>query len=425
MNLQISRLFAGRAEVQSNNLQTHIRAEPEKPQFSLLNARIRASFQAWFIAFKQIMPLYVAIHMGLLILDCMAPLFTQSDFQWGTFPIHGLWDIFAQWDGGHYAYLAVHGYTDEHRTAFFPLYPFLSNLILRTHIIHNPFLAGALVSNIAWLIVFVVFYRLVLEDFDQELAHRTVLYHTLFPTAFFLAVGYNESLLLCMVLLSFYHMRHGNWWLAGIFGFFACLTRLTGILLIVPFAYEYWRQKGFNLKKAFHPAILSIALLPAALFLYMFYCHMLFGDWLSFIHVQSQWGHHFEMPWYGIVQSIKAIHRAGILSFQGLRNLTDLLPDLFVLALLIGGFIGPWRLPRAYWSYLLFGVATFIVFQLSPVYQDYPLQSMGRYMLEVFPAFIIAAKIGRNRFFHLNYLIIVGTLLFFLTTQYLTKHWIL
>ena len=68
-------------------------------------------------------------------------------------------------------------------------------------------------------------YRLVEEDFDQERAYRTVLYLSVFPTSFFLAAAYNESLFLCFSLLSFYEMRHGRWWLAGLFGFLAGLTR--------------------------------------------------------------------------------------------------------------------------------------------------------------------------------------------------------
>jgi 4-amino-4-deoxy-L-arabinose transferase-like glycosyltransferase len=53
-------------------------------------------------------------------------------------------------------------------------------------------------------------YQLVREDFGSEIAERAVLYLAIFPTAFFFAAAYNESLFLCLALLSFYYMRHGQ-----------------------------------------------------------------------------------------------------------------------------------------------------------------------------------------------------------------------
>jgi hypothetical protein len=45
-------------------------------------------------------------------------------------------------------------------------------------------------------------------------------------------------------------------------------------------------------------------------------------------------------------------------------------------------------------------------------------------MLEIFPAFIILAAIGKTRMLHLNYLLIAGSIGFFLLTQFLIGHWI-
>jgi len=50
---------------------------------------------------------------------------------------------------------------------------------------------------------------------------------------------------------------------------------------------------------------------------------------------------------------------------------------------------------------------------------------MSRYMLEIFPAFIMLAAFAKYRIFHLNYLFVSGTLLFFLLMQFLTGHWVL
>lgn len=78
-------------------------------------------------------------------------------------------------------------------------------------ITHNPLIAGLFISNVAGLIMFVVLYQLVKEDFNGERGYHTVLYFSLFPAAFFFAAAYSESLFLCLSVLSFYHIRHGRW----------------------------------------------------------------------------------------------------------------------------------------------------------------------------------------------------------------------
>ena len=53
----------------------------------------------------------------------------------------------------------------------------------------------------------------------------------LYPTAFFLAAFYTESLFLLLSAASLWGARRGRWIIAGAAGFAACLTRLNGFLL--------------------------------------------------------------------------------------------------------------------------------------------------------------------------------------------------
>src|SRR5437870_1747242 len=168
----------------------------------------------------------------------------------------------------------------------------------------NPLIAGLLISEIAGLVLLIVLYRLVQEDFDQERAFHTVLYLSIFPSAFFLAAGYNEALFICLTVLSFYCMRHGQWWLAGLFGLFANLILLS--------------------------------------------------------------------------------------------------------------FIGPWKFPGKLRLYSIYAAILYLFLQLFPTGGVFPLESTSRFMLEVFPAFIVLASIGaRFRTVHLSYLMISGALVFF------------
>lgn len=380
----------------------------------------------WLTAFKHILPIYIATHLAFLVISALAPLFIIKDFKREGPPLSVLWDSWNRWDTGHFTFIATHGYDQPMRTAFFPLYPLLMRAIML--VTQSALISGLIVSSIAQLVALVVFFRLVWEDFDQERAHRAILYLSLFPTAFFLVAVYNESLFLCLSLLCFYYLRHGQWWLAGLFGLLASLTRSSGLFLLLPFCYEYLVQHSYKLKNI-RWNVLSIALVPMGVALFSLYCGYRFHDFLVFSHVQaSYWNRYPHGPWHGIIDSIKAIViSSGPLSFQSLRNLTDLVPDLFMLVLIVLAFVGPWRLPRNLWSYGIYAVGLFLFSQIFPMGGNgfYPLQSTSRFMLEIFPAFIILAMLGKSRMVNLNYLMISGALLFFLLTQFLTGHWVL
>jgi Gpi18-like mannosyltransferase len=379
----------------------------------------------WYTALKQVFPIYLAIHLAFFVITCFSSLFILKDFSWQAMPIRTLWNSWNHWDTSIYLTIAKYGYTDINRTAFFPLYSLLVRVLMQFH--NNPLIDGLIISNLACLGIFVILYRLVSEDFNTEQAERAVLYLALFPTAFYLASGYNESLFIFFVVLSFYQLRHGHWWWAGLFGFLASLTRSTGLLLVIPFYYEYLRQGQFQMKALRWNALAGV-LIPGGVVLYAIWCYMQYHDPLAFSHAEATWGRHLTFPGYGMILSMHNIQTsAGILSFQALRNMTDLLPDLLILLFIILSFVGPWRLPQHLWVYGIYALVLFAFLQSFPKLGmgPYHLESTGRYMLEVFPAFIVMAAAGKHKTFHMSYLMVSGAVLFFLLTQFLTGHWIL
>lgn len=381
--------------------------------------------QKWLQATWRILPVYIAVHIGFFLTTCLSFLFTHRDFDGTYVPFRALPEAWHHWDTGYYMVIAKFGYQQPYQTAFFPLYGLLECALLP--ITHNPLVAGLLISDVAGFFLLIVLYQLIREDFNEERANSTVLYLSLFPTAFFLAAGYNEALFLCLAVLSFYNMRHGQWWLAGLFGFFASLTRSAGIFLLFPFCYEYLRQHEFNIKRIRFDVV-SGGLIAAGIGVYALYCYYRFHDLLAFSHAQAHWNHLFEPPWYGIIGSITAINESGgLIGFQAIRNLLDLVPDLMMLVLIVLIFVGPLKFPRSLWSYGIYAAVVYVFLQLFPVGGTglFPLQSVGRYLLELFPAFIILAAFSKYRMFNINYLVISGALLFFLLTQFLTGHWVL
>lgn len=291
-------------------------------------------------------------------------------------------------------------------------------------LVHDSLIAGLLVSNLADLVLLAVFYQLVREDFDHERAQRAVLYLALFPTAFFLLAAYSESLYLCLALLCFYCLRRKRWWLAGLSGFLASLTRSAGLLLVVPFCYEYLHHHQFHLRKLrFHA--LSVVLLPLGLACYAAYCFSRFHNPLAFSYAETYWHHHLAAPWMGIILAFQEVaHSPGALSYTSVRSLVDLVPDLLFLALTVLSFVGPWRFPREGRAYALYAAVLFLFLQLFPIAGPMPLASLSRYVLEIFPAFIILAALGEKRTFHVSWLLMAEAGFFMLMTLFLMRYWI-
>src|SRR6266566_3465235 len=390
--------------------------------------QLKAARAKWFNAFKNVLPIYISIHLAFFVITCLTALFVIPDFSWKALPIDTLWQSWYRWDSVHFSYLATHGYTDWWRTAFFPLFPLLERYL--AVLTGDPFIAGLIISNVAGLGMLVALYRLVEEDFDSERAYRTALYLSVFPTAFFFAAAYTESLFLLFALLGFYYMRQGNWWLAGACGFFATLTRSTGLLLLVPFCYEYLHQHQFKLR-TLRFDVFGGAIIVAGLGLFMLYCYHRFHRFFPFSKAEHfMWSRDPQSPLFLIKNVIAGIAQSnGILSFHALRNIIDASQILLILALIILSVVGPWRFPRRLWVYAIYAIVLFVVLQINPVEINpirgpFPLQSFPRYMLEVFPAFIVLAALGKYRTVHLSYLMVSGVVLFVLLSLFLTGHWV-
>ncbi len=367
----------------------------------------------WLPALKQILPVYLATHIAFALLTLFAPLFSLADFGTTTLPLHTLSASWNRWDTGNYTTIATHGYAPHiSLTAFFPLFPLLERA--GTFFTHSPFVAGLLIANAADLIALFALYELVRKDHGEQCAARSVLYLSIFPSSFFLVAAYNESLFLCLALLCFCQLRHGRFWLAGIFGFLTCLTRSTGIFLLFPMAYVYLcgRQLRFD--------ILALTLPLLGITAYSWYCSVIFGDPLAWEHAQVFWHHQFHFPWETLLITLKAIkHSPGLLSFQTLHNCLDLASILFALAMLVISIRRPPRL------YLVYAVPLLLFVLSVPIVgnSSIPLQSMPRYALELFPVFIIAGLLGKHRWFHDSYLLLSGALLFVSCMLFLAGHW--
>ncbi|HEY1428757.1 MAG TPA: mannosyltransferase family protein, partial [Candidatus Tumulicola sp.] len=293
---------------------------------------------------------------------------------------HVLLSVWGRWDAVHYIDIATRGYLGTDM-AFFPLYPLLIKLV--GAVAGNHLLAGLLISNASFFFGLLFLYRLLEREYDRSVARRAIFYVSIFPTAVFFSAVYTESLFFMLTVASFYYMRTGRWWVAGAIGFFASLTRVEGILLIVPFAMEWF--SAYRSRSAALYDALAAALIPLGLVTYMAYLWVLRADPLYFSHVQIHWNRHLAFPWVSVVNAFEKIAHATSALLVANQSL-ELAFTLLMVAVLVFG----WRSLRpSYVAYMALSI-------LVPMSTS-SLMSMPRFALVLFPMFVIFARWGERR----------------------------
>jgi len=311
--------------------------------------------------------------------------------------------IWNTWDTHHYLNIAQYGYSsstvDERHIliAFFPLYPFLIKILAL--VLQNYLLSALLVSNIAYIFAVFYLYKLVRIDFEKEDALRSIIYFSIFPTAYFLHAAYTESLFLALTIASFYYARKDRWALSGVIGMLAATTRITGIILLPVLVIEYLSQREYK-KENIRKDILWILVIALGFVLYLILNYITYGDPLRFLEIQS--GHfskHLAIPtegffsaWTGIFWGTPAIS----LTFGWFEIIFSILG----LILIIYSFF------RLRLSYSLYALVTWLIVTSTSFWLSIP-----RYTLSIFPIFIVLAILGRRK--EINYTVIFLSLIFY------------
>jgi hypothetical protein len=310
------------------------------------------------------------------------PVVTLEDFT-------NIWNV---WDGRLYVDIARYGYSATPLNeagmanyAFFPLYPALISLL--ASVVGNYAIAGLIVSNICLIVACVYIYRYVAldDDADQATARRAARYLIMFPVAFLFSAVLTESLFVALSVMCLYYARRGNWPIAGLLGFLVPLTRLPGIVILLPLAWEYLRQhvtwpaeRRPDIGRVIRPELLALLLPALGLGLWAVFIYDLTGDLLGFIHVQSTWGGRFALP---PVELLTRLNPANGYVFTGA------VVTVAVLALMV-----------LFYKKVDFGAWAFgLMLVCIPLFSVQSCYSMIRYLAVVFPLCIIAAKATKDR----------------------------
>lgn len=348
------------------------------------------------------------------------------------------------WDGWIYVDIAQHGYRALGQAAFFPLYPLCIRLLAFCLGGHTA-LVGLLVANASSLGAYGLLLLVVEREAGPIAARRALLFLLCFPTAFFLAAAYSESLFLLLSLGAFYALRRHAWLAAGALAALATLTRPIGILLLLPLAVEAYPAlrlsrfsslpRSLGARGLAHDAAtpaedvisprrawgkrISLLLPIFALAGYCGYLALRFGHPLGFLDAEGgTWGRRVSWPW-------DSFARAGETVLRDPPNLAlpaalDILLMAFFIAVTI---LALRRLPLPYALYMLASLALIIVL---PMHRESwgALSSNKRFMVDVFPLFM-ALGMARPRPWIEPLIVILALLLqVLLTIVFLQRGWV-
>jgi len=290
---------------------------------------------------------------------------------------------FSPWvlgDACWYLRIAAQGYLPaDPAVAFFPLYPLLTHFV-SVLLAGNTLLAGVAVSWGAALLAGVGLCTLIRHDFTPAIARTSLLLTFSFPSAFFLFLPFTEALFLALVAWTLYAARRGHWLPVAPLLLLASLTRAQGLFLALPIAWELGQQwhRGRIIGRT-RWLVAPIPLLSfGGFFLFIVYSRATTG-WSTLEAQTRYWGAAYSPPWETLALSWRYFQRTG--SIVELLNIGLLL--LFG-ALWLGGIR---RIPFMYSLYVFPQLALLLTRHVALS----PLASASRYLLVLFPIFVILA----------------------------------
>jgi Gpi18-like mannosyltransferase len=302
-------------------------------------------------------------------------------------PLTIIMNQFSRWDSPHYLDLAKNWYVNQGDPAnfivFFPLYPILIRLTTISFTYMN--LSALIVSNVSAFIASFFLYKLAKLDFGDGVATKAVLFMSIFPTAYFFSAIYTEGLFFALIIASLYYGRVGQWSLAGFLSMFAALTRLGGLLLLPALAVEYLHQKGWKIRNV-QANILWIGLSFVGFLIYLNINNQVTGNPFMFVEIE-------RVHWYTTLNPILGVTNAFQWAISKpypsniIIGVAQIAFAAFGFAVIVAGFSTRLRL-----SYNVYMVLAWVLAVSGSWWLSVP-----RYVMAMFPMFIVFGLLSRRR----------------------------
>lgn len=334
-----------------------------------------------------------------------------------------------RWDTEYYLRIVAQGYRLDDGTAqFHPLYPWLAKPFFWLG--DSPLLSLLLVSSLATLGLMFAFSRLAALDLPPIKVQQSLLYFLLFPPAFIFFAPYTESLFLLWSVLCFYWARKQRWWLAGVAGLLATLTRQQGLFLLFPLLWELWEAADRNPKQLWRAwkNWLSLGLIPLGLLGWIVYRAWALGDFnpnwadpqsmiysiiISPASSQVVPDQAFWWPWQALWFALNHLWQTGELS---------LIIDLAVMAIFVIYLLLGWPSLRA--SYRIYSLVIVLVSLAYHTGSFYPYMGLPRHLLLAFPVFIGLGNRLQQRWQQIAVLVMGLMGFIFLMLLYVIEGWV-
>jgi hypothetical protein len=299
-------------------------------------------------------------------------------------PPTGILSVWTRWDAEQYIAIARDGYratvADRFSLVFYPLFPWLIRLVALA--VRDYPASAILVSTFASIAAGLLLWRLVRLDFADHIADKAVWFLFIFPTSYFLHIGYTESLFLALATGSFLMARRNKWGLAGVLGALACLTRANGVVLIPALAVEAMQQ--YRVNRRWNAGWVWIAFVMLGVGGYFLLNSYVTGDAFKFLVFQKEnWHKSLDWPWVGIIGKFQTFPRLSP------RMHIEVIQELFFVALGLVATI--WSIAKLRAAYGVWMAGNWLLFVSTSL-----ILSVPRYILVMFPLFIMFANLARR-----------------------------
>lgn len=332
-----------------------------------------------------------------------------------------------RYDAWLYFQIVEQGYLPNSNTAnFHPLYPLLATLI-NPLVGGNGILALLLVSTLASIALCVLLARYVERFYGAAFANRAAWLLLLAPPGFILLAPYTESTFLVLAVGALMAMRIERWWLAGLLGGLATLTRQQGLALELPLAWGLLMAIRAQRARWWHAA--TLALVPLSYGAFVVYRAFVIGDLDALAQANGPVdllhkvlvsrsgivaGQRITWPWELLFDQITLI-RTSVITY----HLTiDLLLGWLLIGVVLLGLRGMHMLERLYSLAIVLLALCYYIGDINPY------MALPRHIMLAFPLYItLAIQAGQGRRFSL---IVIAALFvnLLLASLYFFQGWI-
>lgn len=267
---------------------------------------------------------------------------------------------------------------------FLPLYPLLIR-VFAPLCLGSPLFSALAVSFAGTVCGVYAVQRIAAPIIGPDAARRAAWYALLSPVSFFLLNGYSEGVFFGLSAWALLQGRRGHWQSAGVLGSLACLTRLSGGLLLPALLIEWVQQVRRGEIGICWEDAAAMSLIPLAI-LYVLLTRG--GDIGAPLHIlrieHTLYGREWAFPWVGAAKTLTACVNGRWALRAG--NWSAALYGLGWPALLVAG--ARW-IPASLWVYLLAGMV--FLCNVAPS-QPVPWWSLDRFLMVLFPAYIALGR---------------------------------